>query len=113
MKSTPTKARPLDESAAGTSAPVPPLAPAGDRRGKRLARHARGARSYAAVGVVVALLVVLVVLASANTHATKLDWVFGSTQASLVWVVLGAAVFGWLLGITTAAVIGRRARRSR
>jgi uncharacterized integral membrane protein len=111
MNSTLTKAPRTDESTPESSAPVAPLAPVAEPRGERLARHARGARLYAAVGAFVALLIVVVVLASANTHATKLDWVFGSTQASLVWVILGAAVFGWLLGITTAAVIGRRARR--
>lgn len=41
----------------------------------------------------VALLVVLVILASENTHPAKLDWVVGSTQASLSWIILAAAVF--------------------
>jgi uncharacterized integral membrane protein len=44
----------------------------------------------------------------------KLDWVFGSTtHASLVWIILAAAVLGWLLGITTATAFHRRTRRPR
>jgi hypothetical protein len=50
------------------------------------------------------LFAVLVVLISANTRTAKLDGVVGSTHASLVWVILAAAVLGWLLGITTAVV---------
>jgi hypothetical protein len=38
------------------------------------------------------LFAVLVVLISANTCAVKLDGVVGSTHASLVWVILAAAV---------------------
>jgi uncharacterized integral membrane protein len=77
----------------------------------RLARHARAARLHAAVGASVALLSVLVVLVSENTRTAKLDWVFGSTRASLAWIILAAAIFGWLLGITTAIVVHRRTRR--
>jgi uncharacterized integral membrane protein len=89
--------------------PAADLGPASvEPRIVRVSRHARGARLYASVLAVVALLVVPVVLASANANAVKLDWVFGSTHASLVWIVLAAAVFGWSLGIATAMVMGRR-----
>jgi uncharacterized integral membrane protein len=63
--------------------------------------------------VFVALLAGLIVLASANTRKVKLGWVFGSTHASLVWIILAAAVIGWLLGITTAVVFRYRTRRPR
>jgi uncharacterized integral membrane protein len=67
---------------------------------------------YTGAGLLVALLAVLVVLISRNTRAVKLDWVFGSTtHASLVWIILAAAVLGWLLGITTALVFRHRTRR--
>jgi uncharacterized integral membrane protein len=62
--------------------------------------------------VLVALFAAVVVLISVNTQAVKLDWAFGSTHASLVWIVLAAAVLGWLLGITTAVVFRHRTRRS-
>jgi uncharacterized integral membrane protein len=63
--------------------------------------------------LLVALLVVLIVLISANTGKVKLSWAFGSTHASLVWIILAAAVLGWLLGITTAVVFRFRTRRPR
>jgi len=63
--------------------------------------------------MLVALLAVLIVLISANTGKVKLGWAFGSTHASLVWIILAAAVIGWLLGITTAVVFRYRTRRPR
>jgi uncharacterized integral membrane protein len=89
-----------------------PRAGAGvESRVGRLARHGRNVRLYSWAAVFVALFAVLVVLSSANTHAVKLDWVFGSTQASLDWIVLAAAVLGWLFGIATAVVVRHRTRR--
>jgi uncharacterized integral membrane protein len=112
MNSPLTEAPGPERSAPEVSATVPQPASSVEPRKVRVSRHARGVRLYASVLGFVALLVVLVVLVSANTRAAKLDWVFGSTHASLVWIILAAAVFGWLLGITTAVVIGRRAHRS-
>jgi uncharacterized integral membrane protein len=105
---------PSDETGNATSSPVgdgPSVVSPGESRGARLARHARRVRLYASAGLFVALLVVLVVLASKNTTAAKLDWVVGSTHASVSWIILAAAVFGWLLGITTSEVVRRRTRR--
>jgi uncharacterized integral membrane protein len=61
--------------------------------------------------LLVGLIVVLIALAAANTAAVKLDWVVGSTHASLVWIILASAVLGWLLGITTSTVVRHRTRR--
>jgi uncharacterized integral membrane protein len=61
--------------------------------------------------VLVGLFVVLVALIAANTRAVRLDWVFGSTHASLVWIILAAAVLGWLLGIATSVIMRHRTRR--
>lgn len=60
--------------------------------------------------MLVALLIVLVVLIAKNTRAVKLDWAVGSTHASLVWIILAAAVLGWLLGIATSIVFRYRTR---
>jgi len=81
-----------------------------ESRGERLVRHGRRGRLYSSAFALVALIVVLVVLIAANTRAVKLDWLFGSTHASLVWIVLAAAVLGWLLGITTSVVFRHRTR---
>ena len=61
--------------------------------------------------MLVALLVVLVVLVAKKTRSVKLDWAVGSTNASLVWIIVAAAVLGWLLGIATSVVFRRRTRR--
>jgi uncharacterized integral membrane protein len=86
------------------------LAPIESRRA-RLLRHGRRARLYAWAVSFVALLVVLIVLIAANLRSVKLDWVVGSTRASLVWIVLAATVLGWLLGITTSVLFRYRTRR--
>jgi uncharacterized integral membrane protein len=41
----------------------------------------------------------------------KLSWVVGKSHASLVWIILAAAVLGWLLGITTSVIFRLRTRR--
>src|SRR5205807_1967987 len=74
--------------------------------------------AYAAV----ALLIVLIALIAANTGSVRLDWVFGSTHASLVWIILASAVLGWLLGSSvsdapndqpTESCCGRREGKNR
>jgi len=88
----------------------PPAAPA-EARGDRLRRHGRRTGLYTwAVGLV-ALLVVLIALVVANTRQVKLSWVVGNGDASLVWIILAAAILGWLLGIITSVVFRLRTRR--
>ena len=89
---------------------TPPAAPA-EARGDRLRRHGRRTALYTwAVGLV-ALLVVLIALVVANTRQVKLSWVVGTSHASLVWIILAAAVLGWLLGIFTSVLFRLRTRR--
>ena len=85
--------------------------PAAESRGQRAIRPGKRARLYTCVFLLVALLVVLVALIAANTRAVKLDWVVGSTHASLVWTILVTAVSGWLLGIATSVVSAHHTRR--
>jgi uncharacterized integral membrane protein len=80
-------------------------------RGESLRRHARLTWIYTWAGALVALLVILIALVVANTRTVKVSWVFGSTRQSLVWIILAAAILGWLLGIVTSVVIRRRTRR--
>ena len=102
---------PAPPSGNDPSPAVPPVEPRVESRQGRLARHGRRVRLYSWASLFVASFVVLVLLVSANTHAVKLDWVVGSTKASLDWIILAAAVLGWLLGITTAVVVHHRTRR--
>jgi len=87
-----------------------PEEPVIESRGERLHRHGRRTRLYAWAFLLVVLLVVLVVLVAKNTRSVKLDWAVGSTHASLIWVILAAAVLGWLLGIATSVVFRYRTR---
>jgi len=49
----------------------------------------------------------------ANTRQLKLDWVVSDSHASLVWIILAAAVLGWLLGIAASVAFRLRTRRRR
>src|SRR5438874_5115916 len=75
-----------------------------ESRGQRLVRHGRRTRLYAWAILFLAVLVVLIVLIAANVRSVKLDWVVGSTHASLIWIILAATVLGWPLGITTSVL---------
>lgn len=97
---------PVGDSGSDSGSTSPP-----ESRRERLTRHGRRARLYTGAVVFVALLAVLVVLITKNTRRVKLDWAFGSAHASLVWIILAAAVIGWLLGITTAIVFHHRTRK--
>src|SRR3954454_15502750 len=83
-----------------------------ESRRERFGRHGRRTKLYTWAFVLVAALIILVALIAANTRKVKVDWVIGSTRASLVWIVLAAAVLGWLLGIATSVVFRRRTRRT-
>jgi uncharacterized integral membrane protein len=79
-------------------------------RGEGLRRHARRTWIYTWAGALVGLLVILIALVVANTRTVEVSWVFGSTRQSLVWIILAAAILGWLLGIVTSVIIRRRTR---
>jgi len=42
---------------------------------------------------------------ASNTAHVKVSWLFGSSHVSLVWLVLAAAILGWLLGLVTNAAL--------
>lgn len=52
--------------------------------------------------VVVVIAVVLVAWASANTQDVEVDWLFDTTTNSLVVVIIGSAVLGFLIGLFVA-----------
>jgi uncharacterized integral membrane protein len=104
-----TDAQPPEPELEPTQAPPSP----GESRRERLARHALRVRLYGGAVAFVALIAVLIVLISVNTRSVKLSWAFGSTTASLVWIILATAVLGWLLGIATAVVFRLRTRPKR
>jgi uncharacterized integral membrane protein len=79
----------------------------------RLRRHGHRTGLYAWAFLLVTLLVVVIALTIANTRQVKVSWVVGTSHASLVWIILAAAVLGWLLGIVTSVVFSLRTRRRR
>jgi uncharacterized integral membrane protein len=93
----------------------PPARPATELvepRIERLRRPGYAPALHLGVGLV-ALIVVLIALVVANIRQVKLGWVVGSGHASLVWIILAAAVLGWLLGMLTSVVFRLRTRRRR
>ena len=90
-----------------------PAAATVEPRRERLRRQGRHTGLYAWAFGLVALLVILIALTVANTRQVKLSWVAGTSHASLVWIILAAAVLGWLLGILTSVVFRLRTRPRR
>ena len=96
------------------SAPAPHSA-ATDRetRRERSRRKAHRSRLHAYAIATVALVAFLIALAASNTVQVKANWVFGSSHVSLVWLVLFAAILGWLLGLFATAAFHWRTRAPR
>lgn len=84
-----------------------------ETRAEHFRRKAHRTRLYGYAIATVALVAYLVVLATSNTAHVKVNWVFGSSRVSLVWLVLFAAIFGWLLGLATTARFHWRTRAPR
>jgi uncharacterized integral membrane protein len=106
------------ESGAGETDPEaeaerPPASEPLESRSERLRRHGRRGRLYASAIAAVALLVTVIALVVENTRQVKLSWVIGTTHASLVWIIVAAAILGWLLGIMTSVIFRLRTRRRR
>jgi uncharacterized integral membrane protein len=89
--------------------PAPEWKP--ELRKARLTRHRQRARLYGWAVALVALSVVLSALVVANTRSVKLDWVVGSTKASLVWIILAAAIFSRVAGLLTGVLFRHHTRR--
>ena len=98
------------EALAATPTAAPPAV---ETRGARFSRKARRTRFHVYAVVSVALFVCLVALVVANTRQVELNWVVGSSTASLVWIVLFSAILGWLLGIVSSALFRWRTRAPR
>jgi len=85
----------------------------GETRGSRMRRKAHRARLHGYAIATAVLVGYLVALAASNTAHVKANWVFGSSHVSIVWLVLFAAVLGWLLGLVATAAFHWRTRAPR
>jgi uncharacterized integral membrane protein len=96
-----------EKEAPGPQAESPLDAESRLRRGIRYS-HRTGL--YASLVVAIATIVLLILLIAQNTRRVKVDYVFGSSQTRLIWLVIVSAITGWVLGIVTAFLIRRRTR---
>ena len=71
----------------------------------------RGAGSNAKLIVVGIVAVFVVLFIAMNTHDTKVDFVFGSTKISVIWVILLSLALGFALGALLPQL--RRRRRGK
>ena len=87
-----------------------PAALEAESRLHRGLRYSHRTGLYIALAIAIATLVYLILLIARNTRQVKLDYVFGSTKAGLVWLIVISAITGWVLGIVTAFLVRRRTR---
>jgi uncharacterized integral membrane protein len=81
-----------------------------ESRLERTLRRSHPARLYAALVLGIGGIVLLILLIARNTRHVKVDYVFGSGQARLIWLVVISSIIGWVLGIVTAFLVRRRTR---
>jgi uncharacterized integral membrane protein len=86
---------------------------AGETRRGHSRRMARRTRLHGYALLAVALFAFVIAVAAANTAHVKISWLFGTSHVSLVWLILAAAIIGWLLGLVTNAALHRRTRAPR
>jgi uncharacterized integral membrane protein len=84
-----------------------------ETRGEHFRRKAHRTRLHGYAIATVALVAFLIALAASNTAHVTVNWVFGSSHVSLVWLVLFAAILGWLLGLVATAAFHWRTRAPR
>ena len=84
-----------------------------ETRFERGVRYGHRTGMYVSLVVALGVLVFLVLLVARNTRQVKLDYVFSSTQAGLIWLIIISAICGWVLGIVTSFLVRHRTRRPR
>ena len=82
-----------------------------ETRRERAGRYTRRTWLYTWATLLLVVFVLLVILIVQNTGRVRVGWVFGHSRISLVFLVIFAAVLGWILGIATSVVFRRRTRR--
>jgi len=106
---TPSVSAPLGQHVRAFDSPVQ----GGETRRGHSRRMVRRTRLHVEAFVAVGLFAFVVALAATNTARVKVSWLFGSSHVSLVWLVLAAAILGWLLGLVTSAALRHRTRAPR
>jgi uncharacterized integral membrane protein len=86
-------------------------APAEETRVSRGRRYGQRTWTYVSTLAIVAGIVFLILLIARNTRHVKVDYVFGSADARVVWLIVVSALTGWVLGLATSVLLRRRMRR--
>jgi uncharacterized integral membrane protein len=96
---------PPPDTARAREAAARAITPAGsgETRAAHFRRNARQGRLHGYAFAVLALVAILIALAAANTARVRVDWLLSSSRVSLVWLVLVAAIIGWILGVLASA----------
>jgi uncharacterized integral membrane protein len=87
--------------------------PAEETRFRRGLRYTGEVWFYVSLIALVVTIVYLILLISQNTRRVKVDYVFGSGNARVVWLILISALAGWVLGLATSFLLRRRHRGAR
>jgi uncharacterized integral membrane protein len=82
-----------------------------ESRFARSLRYGHRTGLWVSLVIAIAAIVFLILLISRNTRQVKLDYVVGDTQARLIWLIIVAAIVGWVLGIVTSFLVRHRTRR--
>jgi len=88
-----------------TERPLPPEEPPPRRR--------LTARQFLLVALAAFAIVYFVLLIVQNRRMVKVDYVFGSGEHRLIWLIIVCGFLGWLLGLGTTFLLRRRQRRHR
>ena len=81
-----------------------------ETRLQRSLRYGHRTRLYGTLVLGMLALVLLILLIARNTRQVRVDYIFGHSDAALIWLVVISAITGWVLGIVTAYLIRRRTR---
>ena len=84
-----------------------------ETRLQRGVRYTHRGRLYATIVLALLLALYLILLIARNTRHVRLDYVLGSADARLIWLVVISALVGWVLGLLTSYLVRRRTRRPR
>jgi uncharacterized integral membrane protein len=87
--------------------------PLEESRFRRGMRYGHRGGLYAALLVAIAVLVYVILLIARNTRHVKLDYVFGSASARLIWLIVVSTIAGWVLGLLTGFLVRHRTRAPR
>jgi uncharacterized integral membrane protein len=88
-------------------------APAEETRFRRGLRYTGEVWFYVSLIALVLTIVYLIFLIARNTRHVKVDYVFGSGDARVVWLIVISTIAGWVLGLATSFLLRRRHRGAR